>query len=58
MSDRDCKSCLFNSYSHGGCCSWDCEYINRREAAEAWREKRSRQAIDESRDNNESEKTA
>ena len=39
MNDRDCKSCIFSSYLHGGCCSWDCEYINRREAAEAWREK-------------------
>jgi len=33
---RDCKSCVFNSYAHNGCCSWDCNYISRKEAVEAW----------------------
>ena len=42
MNDRDCRSCIFSSFLHGGCCSWDCEYINRSEAAQAWREKQKR----------------
>ena len=39
MEERNCKDCVFNSYAHGGCCSWDCEFISRREAVEAYREK-------------------
>lgn len=42
MTDRDCKTCVWSSPWEGegnGCTTWDCEYINKREAAEAWREK-------------------
>ena len=38
MDERDCKTCVFNSYAHHGCVSWDCEYINRREAVKAYKE--------------------
>lgn len=34
---RDCDRCVFNSYATRGCCSWDCEFISREEAVEAWR---------------------
>lgn len=34
---RDCDRCVFNSYASRGCCHWDCEFINRDEAVEAWR---------------------
>lgn len=34
MKDRDCKSCVHNTPD--GCESWDCEYINRAEAIEAY----------------------
>lgn len=42
MKERDCKSCLFNSGD--GCMSWDCEYINRDEAAEAYRKQKAEEA--------------
>lgn len=38
MKERDCKSCLFNAGD--GCMSWNCEYINRDEAAAAYRRTR------------------
>ena len=38
MSDRDCKNCVRNK-PDVGCTSWDCDYINRKEAIEAWKEK-------------------
>lgn len=38
MEERNCKDCVFNSYAHHGCVSWDCEYINRREAVKAYKE--------------------
>lgn len=44
--ERNCKTCLWNSMFHHGCCSWDCDYINRKEAAEAWREKHSKEDVE------------
>lgn len=35
--DRDCDNCA--RFSRDGCTSWDCDYINRKEAIEAWEEK-------------------
>lgn len=34
--ERDCFNCV-HKHPDGNCGSWDCEYINRREAIEAWR---------------------
>lgn len=34
--DRDCRNCVRNR-PDVGCTSWDCEYINRDEAIEAWK---------------------
>ena len=39
--DRDCRTCVHSNF-HGednGCDSWECEYINKKEAIEAWKEK-------------------
>ena len=36
--DRDCRTCVHSNF-HGednGCDSWECEYINKKEAIEAW----------------------
>ena len=44
--DRDCKTCVWSSPWEGesnGCVTWSCEYINKREAAEAWRELHKRE---------------
>ena len=38
--DRDCKTCAYSSPGQGisnGCTAWECEYINRREAIEAYK---------------------
>ena len=35
--DRDCDNCV--RCGRNGCTSWGCEYINRKEAIEAWKEK-------------------
>lgn len=35
---RDCENCARNTPKNG-CTSWDCDYINRKEAIEAWLEK-------------------
>lgn len=36
--DRDCENCVRNT-PRKGCTAWDCDYINREEAIEAWKEK-------------------
>ena len=41
MNDRNCDSCIHKTAE--GCRSWECEYINRDDAIEAWREKQERQ---------------
>ena len=35
--DRDCDNCV--RCGRNGCTAWGCEYINRKEAIEAWKEK-------------------
>lgn len=38
--DRDCKTCAYSSPYEGignGCITWACEYINKREAIEAYK---------------------
>ena len=34
--ERDCENCVRNK-PNVGCTSWDCDYINRKEAIEAWK---------------------
>lgn len=43
--ERDCDNCAHKTPK--GCSSWKCEYINRKEAIAAWREKDSRWTDDE-----------
>ena len=38
MEDRDCNACIWATRD-GGCASWECEYVNKREAYNAWKEK-------------------
>lgn len=37
---RDCKTCAYDT--RDGCSTWDCEYINRNEAIEAWKREQIR----------------
>lgn len=37
MTDRDCENCA--RCGRDGCKSWDCDFIPRKEAIEAWKEK-------------------
>jgi hypothetical protein len=54
--DRDCKTCIHRVpvfddeegiWRGADCDSWDCEYVNRKEALQAWKEKNG--VINESR---------
>ena len=38
MTERDCNHCLWATRDFG-CASWDCKYVNKQEAYEAWKEK-------------------
>lgn len=44
MKDRDCETCVhahpFGGENDNRCDAWDCEYINRKEAIEAYKERR------------------
>ena len=44
MTDRDCDNCA--RCGRDGCKSWDCDYINRKEAIEAWKEKHGKERSD------------
>lgn len=46
MSDRDCENCA--RCGREGCKSWDCDFIPRKEAIEAWKEKHRNQGSIES----------
>lgn len=38
--DRDCKTCIYANYRNendNGCTRWDCEYINKQEAIDAYK---------------------
>ena len=38
--ERDCKTCIYANYKNkndNGCTRWDCEYINKQEAIDAWK---------------------
>lgn len=39
MMDRDCRTCIYSNFNEGdnGCTKWECEYISRSEAIEAWK---------------------
>lgn len=40
--DRDCKNCAYSSPTDGignGCTAWNCEFIPRKEAIKAYKEK-------------------
>ena len=42
LETRDCKTCIHSEIGHGdsnGCTSWDCEYINKKEALRAYKER-------------------
>lgn len=39
MKDRDCMNCVRNT-PEKGCTAWDCDYINRAEAIEAYKRTR------------------
>ena len=39
--ENHCDECLWATRS-GGCSQWDCEFIDKTEAFEAWREKHER----------------
>ena len=42
MEERRCKECAWSSPYDGngnGCTSWNCEFISRKEAIKAWKEK-------------------
>lgn len=41
-TDRACNSCIWSSRD-GGCSSWDCMFIDKREAYKAWVEKKERE---------------
>lgn len=38
----DCETCLWAQRS-GGCMRWGCEYIDKHEAYEAWKEKHEKE---------------
>lgn len=44
MKDRDCETCLhahpFGGETDNRCDAWECEYINRKEAIEAYKARR------------------
>lgn len=40
--DRPCNSCIWSTRD-GGCSSWDCMFIDKREAYKAWVEKKERE---------------
>lgn len=44
MKDRDCKTCVhahpFGGWYDNNCDVWECEYINRKEAIEAYKARR------------------
>ena len=44
---RDCDKCVWATRS-GSCSSWNCDFINQAEAAEAWREKQETKKMDTS----------
>lgn len=53
MAERDCKTCV-NSSPYGGpydngCTAWGCEYINKAEAIQAWKEMKKQGNRDGSR---------
>lgn len=39
MNDRDCKGCIYSNFNgnDNGCTKWECEFIPRSEAIEAWK---------------------
>ena len=44
MEENKCSICVwarpFGGENDNRCCAWSCEYINYREAAEAWRKQK------------------
>lgn len=39
---RECNECIWSTRD-GSCSSWDCDFIDKEEAAIAWREKKERE---------------
>lgn len=38
--DRDCDKCIWSTRS-GGCSSWDCVFVDKHEAFEAWKKEKT-----------------
>lgn len=48
MNDRDCKTCVYSvgwTEHDNGCTAWECEYINRQEAIEGYKNWQTFKAI-------------
>lgn len=39
--DRDCATCVYKTAT--GCSAWECEYINRQDAIEAYKREKARE---------------
>lgn len=47
--ERDCKTCIYSNFKNendNGCTRWDCEYINRQEAIEAYKEMKANEHVE------------
>ena len=42
-SERNCNACIWSTRD-GGCSSWDCEFVDKREAYKAWKERQDETA--------------
>lgn len=42
-SKADCNNCIWSSRD-GSCSSWDCEFVDKREAYKAWKERQDETA--------------
>lgn len=52
MNERDCNNCVYNRPFWGKnykstCVAWSCEYINYKEAVEAYKEKHNAEEVQE-----------
>lgn len=41
--DRDCDKCIWSTRS-GGCSSWDCVFVDKHEAFEAWKKEKTNES--------------
>ena len=52
--DRDCRTCVHSNFNgeDNGCRMWNCEYINKKEALEAWKKLHSEEGDSNGREEN------